>query len=473
MIVVSLQVSAQNWTEPVNVSNISGLDSQPAISIDNNGIYHCVWVNTIETNYRIVYYSQSEDNGLSWTTPENVSQNTEKWLSHPHIVCDSENNLHLTYDYNVGNSSETLIYYKKYNGINWSEAFIVSENWPGSRGNKLIIDHNDRIYCTWFLDYNNGTGFYRYLENGEWSDVFIPYDNNDYHSLSSCTVDSDNNLHWIGSHHYNGQNHYNDHPIYFYYDYENDLWSDIIEFGEYYSNQGFDIDLDFMEMPHLVYHQYTNSSPPLTDGTFYTYKSEDIWSNPELIVEDPIEQHIVIDDNNNVSLFDIEKTNNGSMFIHYYKKLGNWEGVIIDETTYNTMHTHLTYHGDKIMVVYLKPFENNLGDIYFSQTDIISKEFTEVFSTATFKVYPNPFRQKVNIHFELCKEGKTIINIYNMQAKLLNTLLNENKLPGKYEIIWNGRDENGKDVSSGLYLIRLQTGRNIQTRSVEYINKMD
>jgi hypothetical protein len=47
--------------------------------------------------------------------------------------------------------------------------------------------------------------------------------------------------------------------------------------------------------------------------------------------------------------------------------------------------------------------------------------------------------------------------------------MNENKKPGEYRLIWNGKDLNGKEVMPGLYLVRLQSGRNIATKPVEII----
>lgn len=56
-----------------------------------------------------------------------------------------------------------------------------------------------------------------------------------------------------------------------------------------------------------------------------------------------------------------------------------------------------------------------------------------------------------------------------MQGKLINPLVDKTLSPGKYEFTWKGKDLNEKSVKSGLYLVRLQSGRNIITRSVLYI----
>ena len=179
--IISLFCSAQNWTEPVNISNIEGMDNQPDLAVDQNGTYHCVWAHKIQENYWKIYYSKSINQGATWTTPEDISMNTEKWVAGPHIVCDSENHLHVTYDFDVGNYLGSTIYYKQFDGASWNEPINVSEGMPESHANKLVIDNKDRVYCFWYRSTNNGTTFYRYLENGLWSDYFIQY------ALDWCT----------------------------------------------------------------------------------------------------------------------------------------------------------------------------------------------------------------------------------------------------------------------------------------------
>ncbi len=461
---------AQNWTDPVNVSNMEGKDQLPDFCLDNNGVIHCVWVHVYETNFSKIFYCKSYDDGLTWTIAEDISFNDEKRLSQPHIVCDSQNNLHITYDYGTDNPYETMVYYKKFEGINWSEPFIVSGNMPESYHNNLLIDNNDRVYCTWFRSlYNNGTVFYRYFENGGWSEIFIPYDNNDFLGFANSVIDTNNNLHWIGAHHYEGQTHYEDKAIYFCYNYENNEWSDFVEFGEYHTGSGFDIDLDDSEMPHLVWQEFTNDSIPPNDGTFYTYNNGNNWTTPELIVEDPQDQQIVLEENNKPNIFDVEKFNDGSILVHYYNKQGTWEGYIIDESEWYGMSTQIANENNKLYIMYHKPIIDINGEIYFSKSDIISSFTDYQRQNLKVNIYPNPFHQKVRINFETNGSKRTLLKIYTMQGKLINTLIDENKLPGKYEIIWNGKDNNGKEVSSGLYLVRLQSGRNILTRSVQYI----
>ena len=461
---------AQNWTEPVNVSNMDGFNQLPDFCFDNNGVIHCVWAHVYESNFSKIFYCKSFDDGLTWTTAEDISLNTEKRIYNPHVVCDSENNIHLTYDYNVGNPYQTLVYYKINIGITWSEPFTISENMPESHNNKLIIDNYNRVYCFWHRSlYNNGTTFYRYYENGNWSEIFIPYDNNDYLGFVDAVIDTNNNLHWIGAHHFEGQSHYENLPIYFYYDYDYEMWNDYVELGENNSGSGFDIDLDILENPHLVWQAFTNDSIPPNDGTFYVYFNGTNWTTPELIVEDPKNQQIIIDNYNNPNIFDTEKYENGHKILFYYYSNNIWNGYILDETPNAFFDLGAKKYNDQIYLFYTKSLMGEEGQIYYTKMDMITSNNEITASINRLKLFPNPFANNLTIAYEIESTIKIQLKIYTIQGKLINTLMDENKSPGKYEIIWNGKDRNGKEISPGLYLVRLQSGRNILTRSVEYI----
>ncbi len=80
--------------------------------------------------------------------------------------------------------------------------------------------------------------------------------------------------------------------------------------------------------------------------------------------------------------------------------------------------------------------------------------------------YPNPFSSNTTISYQLNEPGKTILNIYNIQGQLINTMVDEYQEGGKHSIIWNGNDKNGKAVTNGTYLYKLQTGATSVTKKL-------
>ena len=82
----------------------------------------------------------------------------------------------------------------------------------------------------------------------------------------------------------------------------------------------------------------------------------------------------------------------------------------------------------------------------------------------TFALYqnvPNPygrllFNPVTMIRYELPKIGQVVLTIYNLNGQKIKTLEDENKLAGRYAVLWNGRDERDQNVASGIYFYRLE-----------------
>ncbi len=73
--------------------------------------------------------------------------------------------------------------------------------------------------------------------------------------------------------------------------------------------------------------------------------------------------------------------------------------------------------------------------------------------------YPNPFNISTIIEYEILKSTHTEINIYSSAGQLVKMLVSENITPGTYNSIWDGTDNNGQIVNSGIYFCRLKTSR--------------
>jgi len=73
--------------------------------------------------------------------------------------------------------------------------------------------------------------------------------------------------------------------------------------------------------------------------------------------------------------------------------------------------------------------------------------------------YPNPFNPSTTIHYDLAQSAPTLIEIYNAKGQLVKTLLNQTQAMGSHRISWNGLDEQGNSVSSGVYYFKLRSGK--------------
>ena len=80
--------------------------------------------------------------------------------------------------------------------------------------------------------------------------------------------------------------------------------------------------------------------------------------------------------------------------------------------------------------------------------------------------YPNPFNPETRIVFNLPEEGNVKLDIYNIKGQKVKTLLDCYMNPGRSEMIWNGKDDNGKRVSSGVYFYQLITEKKTITKKM-------
>ena len=79
---------------------------------------------------------------------------------------------------------------------------------------------------------------------------------------------------------------------------------------------------------------------------------------------------------------------------------------------------------------------------------------------------PNPFTSTTMINYSLARPGNIRISIYDLSGRLTRTLASENVPAGDGRIEWDGRDSAGKQVASGVYECRLETGSGAVVRPV-------
>lgn len=99
-----------------------------------------------------------------------------------------------------------------------------------------------------------------------------------------------------------------------------------------------------------------------------------------------------------------------------------------------------------------------------------NSEFSAV--PSAFKLhrnYPNPFNPSTTISYELPVDGKVVVKIYNTIGQEIRTLVNEVKPAGYHNLVWNGRNNGGQTVSSGIYIYRMQAGQYVNSQKMMLI----
>jgi hypothetical protein len=83
--------------------------------------------------------------------------------------------------------------------------------------------------------------------------------------------------------------------------------------------------------------------------------------------------------------------------------------------------------------------------------------------------HPNPFNSSTIIAYEIERGKNVTLRIYDILGKEVRELVNSRQSPGKYQIIWDGRDNQGKEVSSGIYFYQLEAGNSTGTKKLVLI----
>ena len=90
---------------------------------------------------------------------------------------------------------------------------------------------------------------------------------------------------------------------------------------------------------------------------------------------------------------------------------------------------------------------------------------------ALSKNYPNPFNPTTTIDFAIPADGAGYVElvIYNINGQKVRTLVNETKEAGYYNVVWDGRNETGELVSSGIYLYRIASGNFVKIDKMTFM----
>jgi len=100
------------------------------------------------------------------------------------------------------------------------------------------------------------------------------------------------------------------------------------------------------------------------------------------------------------------------------------------------------------------------GLVFKGYTDVEEEKEKDVAIPEKFTVfqnYPNPFNPNTVIEFALPKDCWVKVEVFNLLGQKVRTLADKAMKKGIKKIIWNGKNEKGAEVSSGIYFYRIKT----------------
>lgn len=161
----------------------------------------------------------------------------------------------------------------------------------------------------------------------------------------------------------------------------------------------------------------------------------------------------------------------------WYHVVGLYDGQNIDIFINGALNAHSNYSGKiltttiDLMIGQVLPnttaynFKGSLDDIVIYDYALSLEEITELYSVTSAnrdnngnmptrfilsQNYPNPFNPMTTIEYWVPLAGNVNLQVFDINGRLVRTLVSENKAPGRYSVIWDAQN-----VSSGIYFIRM------------------
>jgi hypothetical protein len=129
-------------------------------------------------------------------------------------------------------------------------------------------------------------------------------------------------------------------------------------------------------------------------------------------------------------------------------------------------------------VAYLEPYAYVVTDVeglsifeYLDPTSIGEEENIEITIPKSFSLsqnYPNPFNPSTRIDYSVSEKEAIDVQliIYDLRGRMIRILIDEEKQPGRYSVYWDGKDNQGKAVSSGAYIYKIIVGAYSSSRKM-------
>jgi len=80
--------------------------------------------------------------------------------------------------------------------------------------------------------------------------------------------------------------------------------------------------------------------------------------------------------------------------------------------------------------------------------------------------YPNPFNASTQIEYELPSRAQVILKIYDLLGREIRTLVEASQNAGNHAAVWDGKNDAGQELSSGLYVYKLSAGNHVRTKKL-------
>jgi len=459
----------------------------PAIAADDSGNFVIIWEDDRDGS-KYAYVQRYGSSGIPWGNNFRVyaDSGTLRQLA-PAIAMNGSGDFILTWT-NVKYSSHE-IYAQRYNylGLPLDSNFIVIDSWGAEEAPSVAMNDSGNFVVTWtFVGINISEVYARRFDYQG-----LPLD-------SSFRVNADT-YYFESGHDYSAvvMNGSGDFIITWedYRNFQNWFW-DI--FAQRYDSSGATLGYNFkVNDDTLAVNQWTPAIAGDSFGNFVISWADGRNSNLDIYAQRyshsgiPLGSNIRVNDDvgtseqsspaiamgdsgNFIIVWEDSRNGNLDIYAQRYDSSGNPSGSNFlvpspQSASFSQENPSVAINGFNIYFVWQDNRRGN-WDIY---AKIVNWDWTDVGDEQNaglpnrFELaqnYPNPFNPTTTIPFK-AGSGEhiarspihTTLIIYNILGQKVRMLVDEERLPGNYSVIWDGKDYSGKEVTSGIYFYQLKT----------------
>jgi hypothetical protein len=468
----SLQSQDFQWDNPIKISNNpKGWCGRPTICNDSEGNLYVAFNHYNLRDSKRLYFNWFD--GENWHGVDTLYQHDNYDVYDTKLVCDNKNNLHLSIEIAYGEYGR--IYYMKREDNNWSDLIQISIDSLGNTwDHDMVVDNNGKVY---FFFHVNDIYYRTYYDSSLSDPINVTYlDLGNYTAFTpKVEINSENNIFLT----YRVRDDNDGVTDVYYCQFNGSVWSDPVNISHFTNLPSLyqDLVIDAHSNSHVVWEQrLTKLDTVLGNPTtvsyyeiFYTTNKGGTWLTPEKISNIP-------------------KSSSFRPKIDIYKE----KPLVFFETFYDDTSEHDKYHSFKINDDWLVnkwdvDFNTlEIFDFIIDSSDIIhiatsslpisqraDMEYVKGYINSTsisptieyppsgvpLANYPNPFNNETKIQFLLDKPNIIDIQIFDVTGKLVKSILKEQLLStGIHSYTWNSTNNQGHNISSGVYFLLLTQG---------------
>lgn len=152
----------------------------------------------------------------------------------------------------------------------------------------------------------------------------------------------------------------------------------------------------------------------------------------------------------------------GSLFPEGYHS----DRVHPDNEVANAMalYWYLVIAGEAAKPAVYEPVAQEAGISVPVRTSIEETNPGEVLGHELHPVYPNPFSDQTTLSFHMSRTGDVRLSVYNQLGQRVKTLIDESRPAGSHQVLWEGTNDHGRELPSGIYFIKMATPEAVQVR---------